>query len=77
MAGGGRGIVGPESVDELVGGDSLARAQEQVGQQCALLRPSQRDRAAAGESFERAEEAELEALGGGRRGPLSVALSVH
>jgi hypothetical protein len=70
-------VVRPERVDETLDGNRLVGSQEKVGEQRTLLRRAELDRLAFDERFERAEEAEVDALEANRRGLSSLALSVH
>ena len=61
-----RRLGSPERVDEAVPGDDRVRVQEQEGQQGALLRGSERQRAVVPDDLDRAQDAEFHA-----RRPLS------
>src|SRR5215204_282996 len=58
---GGRRALPPELVDQPVGAECLVGVQQKQRQQCALLAPAERDRAALVESLKRAEDAEVHA----------------
>ena len=55
-----RRLSGPELLDQLIGGDGLARPQQQQREQRALLLPRQRHRLAVGQHLQRAEHPELQ-----------------
>ncbi len=55
-----RRLPGPELLDQLIGGDDLARPQQQQGEERPLLLARQRHRLAVGEHLQRPEDPELQ-----------------
>jgi hypothetical protein len=52
----------PEGIDELLARDRAVRAQQEDGEQRALLRPSELDLPPVDDSLDRAKDAELRGL---------------
>jgi hypothetical protein len=69
--------LGPERVHEALDRDGLVRPQQELREQGPLLGRAERDRFALDERLEGTEEAEVDVSEAGRRGLVSVTLSVH